>query len=333
MIIFCLAIVLFFGLELLYFKIAHKYNIVDKPNLRSSHTKITIRGGGIILPIAFIAGILLFQTQNIWVALAVFVIAFISFTDDVVTLNNLTRIGAHSLAVFLVIYQCSLNLSELQSTISHTQTLYLVGLGLATFILFIGIINACNFMDGINGITVLYFIATLVFLWFIQYNLKIFLLTNNVWQLLIAALLVFGYFNLRKKAKTFAGDVGSISGALIICFLTLSLIITTQNPKWILVLGIYGLDSVFTIACRLFRHENIFEAHRSHFYQYLANQRGVNHILIAVLYMVAQLIVNYYLWFDADGLYALIVFLIIAVAYVIVRLKLESYQTLFKAQV
>jgi UDP-N-acetylmuramyl pentapeptide phosphotransferase/UDP-N-acetylglucosamine-1-phosphate transferase len=332
MIIFFVALMLFFGIELLYFKIANKYNIVDKPNLRSSHTKITIRGGGVIFPIAFIAGILLFQSQNIWVALAVLAISFISFMDDLVTLNNLTRIGIHLLAVILVVYQCFINVPEIQSKISQSQTLILVGFGLVTFVLFIGIINACNFMDGINGITVLFFIATLAFLWFIQYNLGIFLLEKGVWQLLMAALLVFGYFNLRKKAKAFAGDVGSISGAVIICFLILSLIITTQNPKWILLLGIYGLDTVFTIICRLFRHENIFEAHCSHFYQYLANQRGINHILISVLYMVVQLIVNYFLWFEASGLYALVVFLFIVVVYIMARLRLESYQTLFKAQ-
>lgn len=332
MITFCIALILFFGIELLYFKIAYKYNIVDKPNLRSSHTNITIRGGGIIFSLAFIVGVLMFQPQNIWVALAVLAISFISFIDDILTLNNLTRIGIHLLAVILVIYQCAINLPQLQIFISQSQTLILVGFGLATIVLFIGIINACNFMDGINGISVLYFIATLASIWFYQICLSINLLDNGVWQLLIASLIVFGYFNLRKKAKTFAGDVGSISVALIICFLVLSLIFYTQNPKWILLLGVYGLDTVFTIVCRLFRGENIFEAHRSHFYQYLANQCKMNHILISVLYTATQLIVNYFLWFEVSGLYALLVFILIVIGYVILRLWLEGFQTLFNKQ-
>jgi UDP-N-acetylmuramyl pentapeptide phosphotransferase/UDP-N-acetylglucosamine-1-phosphate transferase len=144
---------------------------------------------------------------------------------------------------------------------------------------------------------------------------------------------VFAFFNLRKNAKTFAGDVGSISVALIICFLILSLIIYTQNLKWTLLLGVYGLDTVFTIVCRLFRHENIFKAHRSHFYQYLANQRKMGHILISAFYMLAQLIINYFLCFRASGLYAIIAFLIIIIGYLILRLQLEGAQVLFKKQI
>ncbi len=330
MITFCIALILFFGIELLYFKIADKYNIVDKPNLRSSHINITIRGGGIIFSIAFIVGVLMYQPQNIWVALAVLAISFISFIDDILTLNNLTRIGIHLLAVILVIYQCVINLPQLQIFINQSQTLILVGCGLATIVLFIGLINACNFMDGINGISVLYFTATLSSIWYIQNSLDIVILANGVWQLLIASLIVFGFFNLRKKAKTFAGDVGSISVALIICFLVLSLIIYTNNLKWILLLGIYGLDTVFTIVCRLFRGENIFEAHRSHFYQYLANQRKMSHVLISVLYAIMQLFVNYLLWYQFSGLYAVVAYLCLVLVYCLLRFYLEGFNALFK---
>ncbi len=333
MITFCIATVLFLGLELLYFKIANKYNIVDKPNQRSSHTYSTIRGGGIIFPLAFITGILIFQPQNIWVAVAVLAISFISFMDDVVTLNNITRISIHFLAVILVIYQCDLNFPQIQEYINQNQTVILVGLSLATLIVCIGIINACNFMDGINGITVLYFTATLASIWYIQNSLSIVILVNGVWQLLMGALFVFGFFNLRKKAKTFAGDVGSISVALIICFLILSLIAYTKNPKWILLLGVYGLDTVFTIISRLFRSENIFEAHRSHFYQYLANQRKMNHILISVLYAFTQLVVNYFLWFEKTGLFATVFFFGVVIIYCLVRFWFEGFKALFKKQV
>lgn len=332
MIIFCIATILFLGIELLYFKIADKFNIVDKPNQRSSHTKTTIRGGGVIFPLAFITGIIIFQPQNIWVAVAVLAISFISFMDDVVTLNNLTRIGIHLLAVILVIYQCAFDFPQIQEYIAQNETVILVGLSLATLILCIGIINACNFMDGINGITVLYFTATLASVWYFQNQLGIILLANGVWQMLMAAMLVFAFFNLRKRAKTFAGDVGSISVALIICFLLLSLIAYTKNPKWILLLGIYGLDAVFTIICRLFRGENIFEAHRTHFYQYLANQRKINHISISVLYMFIQLIVNYFLWLETTGVYALLVFFTIVICYISIRFWFEGYEALFKKQ-
>lgn len=330
MITFLVAIILFLGAELIYFKIANKYNIVDKPNQRSSHTKITIRGGGVIFPLAFTLGIICFQPQNGYLALGVLAISTISFLDDLLTLSNKLRIAVHLLAVALAIYQCIINQPIFQDFIGNSPIIILVVCALLTFVLFIGIINACNFMDGINGISALYFTATLGTVWFLQNSAGIFLLANGVWQMLMAALLVFGFFNLRKKAKTFAGDVGSISIALILCFLVFSLIIYTHNPKWILLLSIYGLDTVCTIICRLFRQENIFEAHRSHFYQYLANQQKVAHVKIALGYTTAQLLVNCFLWFDTSGLYALLVFLTIATFYCIARLGLEGKKALFK---
>ncbi|TAE37790.1 MAG: glycosyltransferase family 4 protein [Sphingobacteriales bacterium] len=330
MITFCIALVLLFGIMLLYFKIANRYHIVDKPNQRSSHTKVTIRGGGIIFPLAFIAGVVWFEPQNGYLAVAVLAISFISFIDDVLTLSNKIRISVHVLAVSFTIYQCFINWQSLQAFIGNSPLILLVGYTVVTLVLFIGIINACNFMDGINGISVLYFTVTLGSVWYIQSDKGILLFTTYVWQMLMAALLVFGFFNLRHKAKTFAGDVGSISVALILCFLVLSLVIGTQHFKWILLLSVYGLDTICTIICRLFRNENIFEAHRSHFYQYLANQRKIGHITISLGYALVQLCVNYFLWYEASGLYGLLVFLIIAAAYCVVRLRLEGYKALFK---
>ena len=331
MIIFLGSITVFFGIELLYFKLAERYNIVDKPNSRSSHTQLTIRGGGIIFPLAVVVGILFFQPQYMLLAIAVFAISLISFLDDIITLSNKIRISVHLLGVTLAIYQCYLNQPQLQNFIaSHTNVL-VIGTGLITFTLFIGIINACNFMDGINGITVLYYMVTLASIWYVQYHLNFILFENGIWQMLIASLLVFGFFNLRKKAKTFAGDVGSISIALIICFLILSLVAITQNFKWILLLGVYGIDTILTIISRLLRRENIFEAHRSHFYQYLANQRKMGYILISIFYALAQLLINYLLVMEESGICALSAFLLLLMLYCFLRYKLEGTKVLFKS--
>lgn len=331
MIIFVASIAVFFGIELLYFKIADHYNIVDKPNLRSSHTQLTIRGGGIIFPLALVVGILYFQPQYMHLAMAILAISLISFLDDIITLSNKIRISVHLLAVILVICQCYLNQPQLQSYIANYTDLLVIGMGLITFILFIGIINACNFMDGINGITVLYYLATLASIRYIQFHLNFILFENGVWQMLMASLVVFGFFNLRKKAKTFAGDVGSISIALVICFLILSLIAMTQNVKWILLLGVYGIDTILTIICRLARRENIFEAHRSHFYQYLVNQRKMGHIVISILYALAQILINYLLVMEESGVFALSAFLWLLMLYSFLRYKLEGTTALFKS--
>ena len=330
MIIFLVSIAVFFGLELLYFKIADHYNIVDKPNLRSSHTQLTIRGGGIIFPIAFVLGILFLQPQYVISAIAVLVISLVSFLDDIITLSNKIRISVHLLAVIIAIYQCYLIQPQLQNFITSHTDILVIGMGLTAVILFLGIINACNFMDGINGITVLYYVVTLVTIWFTQNHLNLLLFSDGIWQMLMASLVVFGFFNVRKKAKTFAGDVGSISLALVICFLVMSLVAITQNFKWILLLGVYGIDTILTIVCRLLRRENIFEAHRSHFYQYLANQRKMGHILISIFYALAQLLINYLLVMEETGICALSAFLWLLLLYCFLRYKLEGTKVLFK---
>lgn len=325
MYLFFASLLFLFILEITYFKIANHFNIIDKPNQRSSHTQITLRGGAVIFPIAMIVGIIIFQPSLIYLMLGIFAIATISFLDDIITLNNKLRIGVHLVSVSLMLYQIyvfapyTLNVT--------TYTFYLIPI---SFIIIIGIINAYNFMDGINGITVLYSIVSFASIWLVQENLGLDLLQKEIWLLLLAALLVFGFFNLRKRAKTFAGDVGSISIALLLCYLLINLSIQTETIKWILFLGVYGLDAVATIFCRILRKENIFDAHRSHFYQYLANDKKINHVLIAVAYALIQAVLNSILIYSAP-INAYITFGIIVASYVLIRLKFEGQNRLFKS--
>jgi UDP-N-acetylmuramyl pentapeptide phosphotransferase/UDP-N-acetylglucosamine-1-phosphate transferase len=159
------------------------------------------------------------------------------------------------------------------------------------YILVIGTINAYNFMDGINGITGAYSLITILCLYFINETQVAFVLSE--WLIVVViSLLVFNFFNFRKKAKCFAGDVGSVSMAFIIIFFLLLLILKTEELKYIGLLLFYGLDTISTIIFRLIRRENIFEAHRSHFYQYLVNVKGWPHLWVSILYMVVQLFVN-----------------------------------------
>jgi UDP-GlcNAc:undecaprenyl-phosphate GlcNAc-1-phosphate transferase len=327
MFIFTAAIIFFFVLEIIYFKIANHFNIIDKPNLRSSHSQITLRGGGIIFPIAFICGISIWQ-PSLWViGLAVLLISTISFLDDLLTLNNKLRIFIHVMSVLLLLYQIYLNQTNAASLFLNPYSLILIPLSL---ILIIGIINAYNFMDGINGITVLYSMVTVASLWFIQNHVGILLFEKPIWILILAALLVFCFFNLRKKAKAFAGDIGSISMAFILCFLIFTLIFRTNDLKWLLLLGIYGLDAVGTITCRMIRKENIFEAHRSHFYQFLANEKKWPHVLVAIIFSVFQLLLNVALIATNQVLLTIFIYLIIILIYITARLNLEGKKRLFE---
>ena len=267
-------LILFIFIELMYFKIADKYNIIDKPNSRSSHTAITLRGGGIIFPIAVIVAYILGYVS--WeITVGVTLVATLSFIDDIRPLSQLPRFASHVIAVGLVFYELNL----------FSEALWLLPI---IFVLMIGWVNAFNFMDGINGITVLYALVAIISFAFLPIN-------DSSLPLLITmglSCIVFGFFNVRKKAKTFAGDVGSISMALFLGYLMIKTIMETGQFGFILFFSVYGIDAVITIISRLRKKENIFEAHRSHLYQYLANEKGYSHVVVAFTYAVIQLVIN-----------------------------------------
>jgi len=265
----------FFFAMLLYFKVADRYNIIDKPNERSSHSEIVIRGGGIIFLLAAIAA--LFILPQLWLAVsALIIIGAVSFFDDIYTLSNKLRIFIHLVAVSVIFYYFN---------VFKQFPIYLI---IVFYILVIGTINAYNFMDGINGITGTYSLVVLGGLQYINLMQIKFINANMIWLPMLACL-AFLYFNFRKKAKCFAGDVGSITIAFWIIILLLQLMLITQNIVYILFLTVYGIDSILTIIHRLLLKQNIFKAHRLHFYQLLVNEYGLSHLSVAVVYAVLQL--------------------------------------------
>jgi UDP-N-acetylmuramyl pentapeptide phosphotransferase/UDP-N-acetylglucosamine-1-phosphate transferase len=282
--IYIALLVLFVGIELIYFKIADRYNIIDKPNSRSSHTSITLRGGGIIFPIAL--SICYFFGYVSWeITLAVLLVATVSFVDDIKPLQQLPRFASHVIAVGLVFYDLQL----------FSESLWLLPI---VFILLIGWVNAFNFMDGINGITVLYALIAIVSLSFLSVN-------ESSLPLLITmglSCFAFGVFNVRKKAKTFAGDVGSISMALFLGYFMIKTIIETGQLGYILFFSVYGIDAIITIVIRLKNKENIFQPHRSHLYQYMANEMGYSHVVVSLIYAGTQMLINaFVVYIDFTG--------------------------------
>lgn len=301
-----------FILEIVYFKIADHFNIIDKPNARSSHQTITLRGGGIIFSLAALIFFFAFRFQYPYFIIGLFLISLISFLDDIFTLNNKIRLGIHLLAVVLMFYQWQL----------FSLSWYWIPVAL---IFVIGTINAYNFMDGINGITGGYSLLAIATLYYI--NESVISFTSSDLLITIGlSLLVFNFFNFRKKAKCFAGDVGSVSIAFIIVFLIGQLVIKTQNFNYILLLLLYGLDAVVTITFRVIRKENIFEAHRSHFYQFLSNEKKYPHLLVVSIYMFIQLIINILLviFIGKNYLSALFLTGVSGTLFLIVRFQMEG---------
>ena len=274
---YIIILVLLFVAELFYFRVADKFNIIDKPNERSSHSRITLRCGGIIFYFGALAYFLSNHWEYPWFMLALTLITFISFVDDIRSTSQGLRLVFHFTAMALMFYQWDL--------FSLSWWWIIIALIICT-----GIINAYNFMDGINGITGGYSLVILGALAYINSEITTFVepaLINTV----LCAVLVFCFFNFRKKAKCFAGDVGSVSIAFILLFLIGKLIIKTEDFSWIILLSVYGVDSVLTIIHRLMLHENIGLPHRKHMYQLMANELKIPHVGVSLIYMGAQALV------------------------------------------
>jgi UDP-N-acetylmuramyl pentapeptide phosphotransferase/UDP-N-acetylglucosamine-1-phosphate transferase len=300
--IYVAIIPVFFLAFIAYLKIANHYNIIDKPNERSSHSQITIRGGGVIYLVA--AAVAAFLHHSLWMpVLALFTIGIISFADDRMTLSSRLRIIFHLIAVTIIFYYLH---------IFQVVPWWVVA---ALYVLVIGVINAYNFMDGINGITGTYSLVVLAGLQYVNLYVAPFITSDMIW-LPILATCVFLFFNFRVKAKCFAGDVGSITVALWIVYLLATLILKTEDFSYILFLAVYGVDAVLTIMHRLVLGQNIFQPHRLHFYQILANDCKISHLKISVAYGAVQLAIIVFVIFSGLGTISLI--LVITVPLVVV---------------
>jgi UDP-GlcNAc:undecaprenyl-phosphate GlcNAc-1-phosphate transferase len=314
MIYFLWTLILFVFIQL-YFKVADRYNIIDKPNKRSSHTQITIRGGGIIFPFAVLLWSVFNGLSYPFFLAGLLSIATISFIDDVVTLPNRSRLAVHLISVLLLFYEAGI--------FNFEWYWWIIAL-----ILTIGWINAFNFMDGINGITAFYSISALIS--FLVTNYKYHFIEDELIWTMSIAVVIFSIYNARKKAKTFAGDVGSVSMAFILGFLMIRLVIISKQWEYILFFSVYGVDAVLTIMHRLIKRENIFEAHRTHLYQYLANERRISHLSVSALYACLQLGVNALLLWSIGAGYLMNLALPVAVLLILIITYIGSKTYILK---
>ena len=280
MITYILIFVLLLIAELVYFRIADKFNIIDKPNRRSSHSTIVLRGGGIIFMIGAWVWSVFFGFDYPWFLAGLTLVAGVSFVDDIHSLPDSVRLVAQFAAAAMAFYQLD---------ILHWNMWWIV---LVALIVYVGATNVINFMDGINGITAGYSLAVLFPLAALNTEDK-FVAQSLIFTTIIAAI-VFCIFNFRPKgkAKCFAGDVGSIGIAFIMLFLLGNVIIKTEDITWLIFLLVYGVDGCLTIIHRIMLHENLGEAHRKHAYQIMANELKIGHVKVTLIYMAMQLMVS-----------------------------------------
>ncbi|PZX47665.1 MraY family glycosyltransferase [Algoriphagus chordae] len=266
-------------LALIYHRLALKFNIVDKPNHRSSHIHTTVRGGGILFPFAIIFWWMAFDFPHTWMVLGIVWVSAISLLDDIYTLSSKIRFGIQFLALSMAFYDLDV---FTQINWLALPVLYFIALA---------VINGINFMDGINGVTGLYGLVFLGSMLAVNAYLGIF--DEFLIRYEILAICVFLIFNLRKKALMFAGDIGSISLAYLMVYLLVQWYLESGSWTVILFLLIYGLDTAITIFDRIRKGEKISEPHRNHLYQILANQGKKPHVNIALAYALLQLVVNF----------------------------------------
>jgi UDP-N-acetylmuramyl pentapeptide phosphotransferase/UDP-N-acetylglucosamine-1-phosphate transferase len=306
-------------MSVIYIKLANHYGILDIPNSRSSHVKPVVRGGGVLFILAILIFFLLNNFEYLYFVIGVSIISVVSFIDDLKTLSSKIRFPFQFLGVFLILYQIDLPFSPF-----YTFLLYLV--------FGIGAINMFNFMDGINGITGVY--SLVVLSGFYMINIEENLINPDLLIYSIMSIVIFGYYNFRKRALFFAGDIGSIGIGMLIIFIGFLFTIKLSSPSIILLIIVYGADSGNTLLFRkIFTKESVFEPHRHHIYQKLVDVYKMPHLKVSVLYGLIQLLMNIIVYKSYKLNYELqliIVFSIISIfiiSYIIVFKLIKKHRT------
>ena len=263
---------------IIYLKMAEKWSIIDQPNSRSSHLVVTKRGGGIIYLIALVIYMISSNFNMPSIIICGLLLGIMGFIDDVKNLDFKIKL----------IFQC-LTIGYFLSTGSYNGLeWYLL---ILMFFLIISSVNILNFMDGINGLTILYSLSFLISFYIINAHIIAFT-DSNFLLIVILSNLIIGYFNIRKKAVCFLGDVGAITMGFIYAVLTITLILKTNSLSPLILFLVYFLDSGWTIVERLLAKENIFHPHRKHLFQLLVNEFKLPHLLVASIYFSIQALIN-----------------------------------------
>lgn len=293
----------------IYLKIAEKWSIVDQPNLRSSHQITTKRGAGILYLLAFVIYLMVSSNNNLTLILSGLILGGVGFIDDLKNLNFKIK-----LAIQLIVIISYLIVQDYLSLDWYYTILILVFL--------IASINIFNFMDGINGLTILYSLSFLMSFYYINTEFTSFINPNMLLVMIICNVII-GFLNIRTKAVCFIGDVGSISMGFLYATLALILMIKTNSFAPLVLIMVYAVDAGWTIMERLSLKENIFLPHRRHLYQILVNELRFSHILISISYFTIQMLLNMVWLLNYEninsGIFLSTTFIILSICYLIIK--------------
>jgi Fuc2NAc and GlcNAc transferase len=260
-------------------RVALSSGLVDVPNSRSSHTRTTARGGGLSVVLATTAGVIALAVTGI-VSKPLFLavtagagaVALVGFLDDRYSVRPLVRFAVHvGAALWALIW-----LGGLPPLLVGD---HLIKLGAAGYVIgvlgIVWVLNLFNFMDGIDGIAAteaVFMTCAAVFVgviggWAAE-------IPAAAWVLACASagFLCWNW----PPARVFLGDVGSGYLGYVIAILALASARTDPVALWVWLIlgGVFFVDATTTLVRRLLRGEHVFEAHRSHAYQWLARRWG-----------------------------------------------------------
>ncbi len=264
----------------------------DQPNERSSHQQTTPRSGGVSIVATFLIGMVAIyflgdkthiqQTYMISFIASSLSVALISFLDDIKRKKTLVKFAVMIIAIFIAMRGGIL-----------LDKLFLPGMGLVslgwfayplTFFWILGLTNAVNFMDGLDGLiggTAIIVSLFFMFITFKQGSMFVYITSYTI----LAGATGFLFFNF-PPAKIFMGDVGSVFLGFV--FATMAIIATrydlSHTSFLVMPLLLFHVifDTFFTFLRRGLRRENVFKPHRSHLYQ-LVQQLGWTHLQVSLL--------------------------------------------------
>jgi len=236
------------------------------------------------------------------------ILAACSFADDLLNMKVSTRLIVQLAAVLFLCVQ-------FEGTEIFVWQLWLI---LPLYIIFaLYFINCYNFMDGIDGITPAYSIVVLLTLEYLNISEVQFMPRSFILFALIGAV-VFSFFNFRRKAMVYAGDVGSISMGYIVLTIISGYVVVSSDLSVLALVSVYIVDTGLTILRRIYLRENIFKPHRHHLYQLLAYKMHWPHLAVASIFAGTQAViatVYFCLLPQQRCLYTSAVYLLLAVIY------------------
>lgn len=296
--------------------VGKRYKLGPDITGRSSHTKFTPTGGGVVWVIAAILGILIFGElyfQLPWLFMGgILVLAVISYIDDIHPLPPIPRLISQVVIMAL----------------TFKQLCYPQAFDIYLIILFcgVGIINAINFLDGICGMLALYGIVvtcSIMYTIYLLENPSISWLLPVLTMVLIAQF-VFACFNLYDVI--FAGDVGAITLSYIQAVAVILIILNTRDASYTIFFAVCVFDTGLTTLQRLFIGEKILEPHKINIYQKLTSEKGIPQLVVSVIYALLQLLINalYFLIpVSQHWTYFLIVCALLITTYFLVRFSFK----------